>query len=83
MNEKNIAITNDNRLYDMAGYWESKGNMVSPISPEAVFNRFTEFKGLVKRGSYTIEQLEAKVFGAFGIITPDAKMVDKTCFEVS
>lgn len=75
MNERNIAFANDNRILEMATYWESKGNMVSLQSMEAVFSRFAEFKGLVKRGSFTMEQLEKHVFEKFGLI--DKKSIGK------
>ena len=64
---RNIAITNDNRIMEMAAYWESKGNMYPIPSAESMLQRFAEFKGLVRRGSFTMEQLEAHVFGRYGI----------------
>ena len=67
MNEKNIALANDSRLLECALYWQSKGNMI-PLDPESVGNRFAEFKGLVRRGSFTMKQLEKRVFGKYGFI---------------
>lgn len=70
MNERRIASQNDQRIFQMATYYETKGLLhTAPI--EKVWSRFSEFKMLIKRGSYTIDQLESQTYLRFGIVQED------------
>jgi len=74
MHEKNIAMRNDSRLFDVATYCVSKGLTV-PIDVkkiEEVHIKFAEFKRLVKKEGMTIAQIENDVYKKYGIMnTPD------------
>ena len=69
MSKKSIAINNDNRLLDMVTYWETKGGTLNARDPNQILNRFNEFKGLIRRGSFTMEQLEDMVYSKYGIMS--------------
>ena len=66
MKYKDEALANDTRLYLVANYYESKGGLF-PAQPNDVHERFSEFKVRIQKGSFTIEQLEEKVYFQFGI----------------
>jgi len=74
MHEKNIAMRNDSRLFDVATYCVSKGLTV-PIDfkkIEEVHIKFAEFKRLVKKEGMTIARIESDVYKKHGIMnTPD------------
>lgn len=68
LSAKDEAIMNDQKLSDLALYACTNGLTKVCNDPEAIQNRFTEFKRLVKRGSFTIEQLENSVGERYGIV---------------
>jgi len=75
LNEKDVASHNDWRLRDIALYHESRG-MTHCVEAEKVRDRFIEFKGLVKRGSFTIDELEKRVFVEYGIVEEDPNAIE-------
>lgn len=70
MNKK-IAIQNDNKVYDLAMYEVTKGQTLK-MDNEVLFsltlNKFMEFKRLVIRKEFTLEQLEQDIYGKYGIM---------------
>ena len=78
-NSQKIALINDARLRKIAEYQVSRGftrgfTRQVPTTQDKVTKAykemsdlFTEMKMLVKRGSFTISQLEDKVYKKFGI----------------
>ena len=68
---KEQAIINDNRLKDIATYDVTKGLMIKCENPDEIVNKFTEFKMLVRRGSFTIDQLEDSVCKRYGVINKE------------
>lgn len=73
MNIKQTVYKNDQRLIEMTIYHESKGMTRAIKGEEQLSARFTEFKMLIKRGSFTIKELEEKIFSENGIITSPSK----------
>lgn len=71
MNEKQTATRNDNRLMEAAHYCETKGFTVVLNDPGRIFERFAEYKRLVRRGSVTIERIESDVYEKYGITSGD------------
>ena len=67
MTKKKIVIQNDARLQDLSVYEVSKG-LTIPTTASDLQRKFVEFKGLVKRGSFTIDQLEDMVCTKWGIV---------------
>ena len=65
-NLKKIVMENDNHLYNLAMYAETRGLCVNANS-ENVLKRFAEYKNLIKRGSVTLEKLEVDIYNKFGI----------------
>lgn len=61
------AQLNDQRLYKLAEYDATKGYMHMKVTPDDLQNRFLELKGLVKRGEYTLKNLEDDVYNRWGI----------------
>ena len=78
MNERQVAQHNDERIWHMAYYHITEGLLkkVNFTDPEC-HKKFIEFKGLIKRGSFEINELEARVYAKFGVVAedPDAKLV--------
>ena len=71
MNKKRNALINDDKLWAIARYHVDKGTMKKPDMQKWT-KRFNEFKALVKRGSFTIDQLEDRVYEKFGVLDEDA-----------
>lgn len=69
MKNKEQAILNDMKIMEMALYYETKGNTSPVLNQEIISKRFVEFKRYITRGSFTIEQLEDRVYKEFGIMT--------------
>lgn len=67
MQNKHWAIINDNRLMEVAMYQETKGRTMPVLDGRGFCDRFSEFKRYIQRGSMTIEQLEERVYGRFGL----------------
>jgi hypothetical protein len=68
MNSKDMAYWNDKRLMDLATYYESQGLMYPIETQEQLSNRFIDFKRLIKKGSFTIDELEDRVYSKYGIM---------------
>ena len=72
MYEKRLAMDNDHRLMEMAAYHETKG-LTQGANPVEIHDRFSDFKRTIKKGSYTIDELEAKIYGLFGVVYEDPR----------
>jgi hypothetical protein len=69
MDKKQWALLNDNRIYEVALYHETQGMcMAKRVNPDKIFERFMEFKRYVMRGSFTLEELEDRVYGQNGVM---------------
>lgn len=68
MNAKEIAFYNDQLIMDLAGYHESKG-LTKKINNDQVMTRFSEFKVRIKKGCFTIKDLEDKIYTENGVMT--------------
>jgi hypothetical protein len=66
------AIQNDIRLMEMALYEVTKGQ-TQHADMNQVLSKVYEYKKLIKRGTYNIDQLEDKVFSRFGILNDYSK----------
>ena len=74
MSIKKKIIENDLKIMDMAFYCESKGMTTSlPPSPDQLLMRFKEFKSLLKREEFSMEELENKVYSSYGVIMGETK----------
>lgn len=72
MNHKNRALNNDLLIQDLVLYELTKGTTI-PLKEEdldTLQHRFTEYKGLIKRGEFTYDQLADRIYGKYGITTP-------------
>ena len=72
MSLKSEVIKNDKRLLDCAIYRYSEGqkrvvSMQDPGQLDEIQEEFNYLKDLVQRGSYTMNELEDKIYGEFGI----------------
>jgi hypothetical protein len=61
------ALFNDIRLKKVAEYQASKGYTVLKVDEQAFMDTFIEFKNLVRRGSFTLAQLEDDVYSRWGV----------------
>jgi len=69
---KQDAIQNDIRLLEMALYEVTKGQ--TQFSDQgAIVKKVAEYKRLIKRGTFTLDGLEDKIFSRFGIIDERSK----------
>jgi hypothetical protein len=71
------AQINDQRLVKMAEYDVTRGYTKSQVLPESLQSKFAEFKTLIKRGSFTLEELESDVFSRWGIQEPPRSIQKK------
>jgi len=67
MNRQQV-VDNDNRVYDLASYYMSEGLTKYVKDMNTVQAKFMEFKRLILKGEFTLEELEADVCGKFGIV---------------
>lgn len=78
---KQSAIQNDLRLLEMALYEQTKGQTRN-TTQESIIQKVREYKGLIKRGTFSIDQLEDKTFSRYGIIDErsqfDTELLDAT-----
>lgn len=65
------ALQNDVRLMEMALYEVTKGQ-TSQSTPDALVKKVAEYKALIKRKTFTIDQLEDKVFSRYGIMNSNS-----------
>ena len=68
MFNKQIAGHNDIRIEKLARYAETRGLTRHIKSKQALFAKFSEFKLLVKRGEFTIDELEEDIYNIYGIV---------------
>lgn len=78
---KHDAIQNDLRLMEMALYEVTKGQ-TQHATHEDIIKKVAEYKGIIKRGTYTIDQLEDKIFSRFGIID-ERSVTDTAIYDAS
>lgn len=62
------VVLNDTRLHHLAEYEASHGYIKQKVTPEDVQKLFSEFKLLIKRGSFTLKTLEEDVYKRWGIV---------------
>jgi hypothetical protein len=67
MSNKQTACNNDMRLEQMAHYIVSCG-LTKPFVQQDYFNKFVELKQLVKKGSFTLENLEDMMYAKYGVL---------------
>jgi len=65
------AIDNDRRIQDLVTYELTKGLTVVLDDTDAL-PRFAEYKALVKRGSFTLDELEDRVLSKYALV-PEKK----------
>jgi len=78
---KHDAIQNDLRLMEMALYETSKGQTRNTTHSE-LLKKISEYKRLIKRESYTIDELEDRVFSRFGI-TDERSRSDTAIYDAT
>ena len=61
------VVMNDRRLTKLAEYDATEGYMKINITPDDLQSRFVKFKQLVKRGTFTLKELEDDVYKRWGI----------------
>ena len=83
MSPKQIATENDHRILEVAYYHETAGMTKKLKDSAQLLDRFAEFKGLVRRGSFTIATLENKVFGQHGIASRPIDIYQSTIKTVN
>ena len=62
------AAQNDRRLQNCAAYWVSKGLTVQIPDAETLMQKFGEFKRLVRRGTFTVQDIENMTARRYGVI---------------
>ena len=65
---KREAVQNDRRIQELAVYQLTDGLTIPMKNFQDVLPIFAQFKGLIKRGSFTLEQLEDMVMGRLGVV---------------
>ena len=70
------AVDNDRRLQDLATYEITKGLTVALENLEDILPKFAEYKNLVKRGSFTIDELEDNILTKYAIVTKKESPLD-------
>jgi len=67
MNEVEVAMKNDARLFQMATYYVTEG-LIKVVDIDKVYRRYGVLKKLILRGSFTIDQMEAQIYSQYGIV---------------
>lgn len=75
------AIQNDMRLMEMALYEITKGQTQN-ASQDLIVKKLSEYKRIIKRGTYTLDQLEDKIFSRFGLLNKRSK-TDTAIYDAS
>lgn len=78
---KHDAIQNDQRLMEMALYEVTKGQ-TQHASYEKLVKKIAEYKGIIKRGTFSLDELEDKIFSRFGVIDERSK-TDTAIYDAS
>jgi len=74
------VIANDIRLQDIIYYELTRGNTIKITNHEESLAKFAEYKALVRRGCFTIDQLEEKALFKFGIVEGNDHKEDEIVF---
>lgn len=62
------AMLNDERLYKLAEYDITQGyTKLKGTDRNTLQSKFTEFKGRVKRGDFTLKEMEDDVYNKWGV----------------
>lgn len=61
------AQMNDQRIEKVTEYELTKGYTKKDVQPEQLQAKFSELKGLIKRGEFTLKQLEDDIYAKWGI----------------
>ena len=77
---KREAVNNDRRLQDLATYKLTQGLTVPLEDLRDTLPLFAEYKKLVRRGSFTIEQLKDRVVSKYGVVTQESHPLDDVVF---
>ena len=79
--KKQEAVENDRRINDLATYAVTKGLTLSIMDhQEELLPMFTQFKMLVRRGSFTLAQLENMIIDKYGIVKKEPHPLDDIVF---
>jgi len=70
MDKKQLACNNDLRLEQLASYEVSRG-LTKGVDQQNLLAKFTEYKQLVRKGSFTLQQLEDIVYSKYGVLEAD------------
>jgi len=77
------ALKNDRRIEIMSAYQVSRGYTRIPVAVQGcpdheyigkISQAFTELKGLVMRGAFTLDELESRVYAQYGIVSDQSKL---------
>jgi len=75
------AIHNDMRLMEMALYETTKGQ-TQHSSQEVLVKKIAEYKAIIKRGTFTLDELEDKIFSRYGIVNERSR-IDTAMYDAS
>lgn len=72
------AIINDSRVAQMATYYETHG-LMKQTAQEDISKRFCILKRIIQRGSFTIDEVEERIYTQFGLVslTDDQKKFEE------
>ena len=68
MSSRQWAQFYDNKIFELAFYYESKGMSIPVVKPEKIHARFSDFKRNLLGGEFTFQELEDKVYREFGLM---------------
>jgi len=75
------ALENDRTLQDLVTYELTEGLTVALVHITDILPKFAEYKALVKRGSFTVAQLEERVLAKYAIVTEPKNEFDWVNFS--
>lgn len=74
MSTERKSIDNDNRIMNIVTYAVTKGGVNNPLTQEMAseysvktLKTFAEFKSLIRRGEFTIDELADHVYSKYGV----------------
>ena len=72
MSSRKDALSNDALIQDLVIYELTKGNTktLQKEDLDKLQDRFAEYKGLIRRGEFTYDEMADKIFGKYGILNP-------------
>jgi len=68
MSSKQWAQFYDNKIFELAFYYESKGMSIPVVQPEKIHGRFSDFKRNLLDGEFTFQELEERIYNKFGLM---------------